>query len=768
VSVLDSHWVITPPRLDVQEERPESWSSDGWANAPGPSGLAMEFLIPDSDSSLEDEDIMDPVLGLPEDMCTDMEVEDQLVLKQVLNVLDVFDVSEVIKSFKSTLVGEVIKRAQTATVDSVASEKLLTMSNNNHVIFKKHGLESVVTKSRECAGVNLLSPKSVDEYMLPEESEEELADKTHITTIAKQGLNPIVNSTFVATSVSQEFPNERFLSKKVKGAILELSLALAQAGQAIVIPTDDLLSLPVYNVIPTHWTDKPSNELGRLLADCSAGTTNINGKGLVEVTRATYGLQKLPQFMEIALMLCESTSRLKDPVMSLDDVHGAFNNVPLALSFIPKAALNLTLGDIRETKVSLLYTSMFFGATTSPFIFDIFSRSILRRIRTFSPYSLIYVDDSIRIHEREDTERDGGLTIDAFCDLLSPGSQRAWASEKAQWGVKQASYLGWHWDIENMTVSLPVKAIVKLVTYLIRLTESQVHSVREIQRVSSLMTRYSVLWPHLAGLSHVVYRIISGSAWRNQDISIDITKDVREVGMAWLHVFTSEVRNQGGWSAPLNWFSPLRKEVSLQFDAALKGAGAVSPAPFFDKSEALEEVKVYQQVMWSDTESDDFWYFQRDLVSDEQNSTELIAAMFGLTALVVCDVRDSNIILVGDSKSALAWLTGGLKSSKALAAFAVVGSLCRKANLRILKSEKVWVASEDNPLTDKMSRNRLEDCADQLEGFVANPIPKTWIAEVLKFVDPTVDHLVKWETFTAMFQEAERLVEELYSQIEQC
>lgn len=653
---------------------------------------------------------------------------------------------EVLTAFRSTCKGAVESVAVAAAAGGSGSVVLGEASLINGDFFAarlREGsspLEAVgllISRCRVAAGRAFLTPESIRSYCLPEGTPEEAADAKVIRRIASDGAHPVVAPTFVANGASGDWPSPRRLYLSVRSAILELVATLVTAGRAVVLPRAVARKLPGVHVLPVHWVAKQSNPLGRLIADASAGDTNINAVRFKETARVRYGSLDLPQFLTVARMILEAVDSLTDPVASIDDVAAAFSNIPLSAAFSVSSVLEVEL--LEGEEVSVLLSSMYFGATTSPFIWDVFARSFGRRIRLFCEFYLAYVDDCLRLHERCDTKRDAAATFAAITELLSPGSGDAYAHAKALHGVRQFEFIGWLWDLDTLSVALPLRGLVRWVTLMLRSVHLLRIRVAQLQALGSLMSRYGILAPHLAPLNMVVFQatvLPSGDVRRSETV-VDNPLVVRAVVTLWLRTVHKELKQSGCWSAQLDTFRMGRPTMSFQFDAALDGAGVVSPSPVF-----LEEgvtsfnstPHIIVQVMWAVVETKRTFGFTGYLTSADQNATELFAVLFGVAAMVVAGVRNTDFTIVGDSQSALAWATGALRCYKGFPAFALLGALLKMAGLRLVEGRRVL--SGVNVFPDRLSRG--DGCFDapELASHTRDTLPAEWVREVLSFIDP--------------------------------
>ena len=579
------------------------------------------------------------------------------------------------------------------------------------------------------------------------DSDAESRDLDLLSAYATTGVELTYDSNYIPTSISGEFPPLRNLYQRVRPAVLSLLAALVSKGQAVVLPLDAARGLsPVSNSIPVHWVVKPSNVLGRLIADASGGVHPPNGPSGREAAASHFGPIDLPREQEVAAFLLDARRSLVDPVLSSDDVAGAFSRLWLCPSSAAQSVLEVTLDD--GTQVGVVLTSMFFGGSSCPFAWQVVSRVISRSLALNCLRNVIYVDDILRIGERATAAADGERAKRLICDILTPGSDIAWAEDKAQWGLDSLVYIGWSWAISSNTVSLTKRAAVRFMLRLLRARGVASISVREVQGLASLSSRFSGVIVNLRALSFVLYERVSGS-WENVDALINTTP----LFLAAIEVLISFLA--AAWNQGANWSTPLERLVSrvgtvaFQFDGSPSGVGGVCPPVASMGSPGVLVPPFAYSVPFS----------FGPLTSSEQNSSELIAVVVGLSCAVKLGLRDAVVDLVGDSRTALSWVVTRIRSERALRAYLVF--LCLLEEARLSVGATYWLDSKANFVPDGLSRGEPVRSFPVLVNHQVTPLPPEWLASLLRFVNPTVPVPVTSSELLDLFATARSLVKML-------
>ena len=697
--------------------------------------------------------------------------EDELV-----GLLPMCSQGDVRREYRLVEFGEAIAAAQRAAEGSDVDSVLSCSSNISNQIFKEHGLDHLIRERRQPS----FTPETLGKFGLPSTTPEEVRDRDLLMRIAAHGVShrefPLFAESFVPTSreaseADRAGPPFRARYREVRGAVHILLAKLVKAGRGIVLPKASVVGLSEYHFTSPHWTPKSGSDLGRICADASAGLTNMNSpdRGLIDRCIEELGAQDLPQFKYIAGLMLAAKQVDPDVVMSIDDVDSAFPRLPLATETVPLCAHLLEMEDGSE--LVFLYTSLFFGPSASPVIFEIVSRSILRKVSAYSLKAAMYVDDCLRLHTGSGTQADGERTKAVFHNFLSPHSDpssSAWCQRKAVWGVGCAVFLGWLYDLDTMCVSLPVRGTVRFIAALRHILDREKVTVDSVERVASLCSRYSIFHSHLRAMTARAYSWLgahpsprpgvkgrNARKLRSREAIFPVTPELRVAMEVWLWYFLRQLRVKGAWIAPLESWNPARPTVTLQCDASLEGCGFLIPAAavpeHLEGASPLATVEpVFGQLFYGVA-------FSRALTSSEQNASEVIGTVVAVTAVVRMGVRGSKLAVTSDSISVLSWLRRGVKSAKALRAFVLLGAIMRAVDLSFCDSDCAWIDSHSMGLCDRLSREAVDAGDPSVAGRSKFYSAGAWSDRMLALVDPTRGAFESVDQFEDLEARAEEL-----------
>jgi hypothetical protein len=655
----------------------------------------------------------------------------------------------------SALLDSVLKYASSCSKSAAESIAFKAGDSERSSAYLRNTIDRNVAWLREARGdvaalgkrirAHLAIPDISDD--LPEPlSAEERTDFALVKRFATRGVDLVYSENFVPTSVSKSYPAPRKLFERVRPAVLSLLADVVKKGQALVLPLPVARSLDGANSIPVHWVPKNTNPLGRLIADASGGDHPPNGAECKDAAAELYGPIMLPRAADVAQFLLSAAATYKDPTLSVDDISGAFSRLWLSRDSAAKSTLEVTLDDGFEAGVVL--SSMYFGGSSCPHAWQVVSRVLHHLLLRADIPSMCYVDDILRAGEGDKSESDGIKTRDIICSLLTPNTEIAWAAEKATWGVKRAPYIGWEWRLDSLEVALTARSVVRFALRLLSMRDREKTSVRALQGVASLGVRFSDVIPSLGPLSFIFYDRVSGH-WSDIDAKVPITPLLRIAVWFWIILLVRAWNDGRGWARPLRRLLRPRSNISLQFDGCLYGVGGVQPALVGPEFASVIPPFAY---------SIQLPYI--GMSSSQQNVTELLAVVFGLACAIRLGLRDSAVHLVGDSRTALAWVTKRVKSEQALRTYLLFHFLMEEAELSV--GSETWLASATNVVPDGLSRLKEVRSFAILRDHLSDVLPPDWITAALEFCNPLIDLPHTTEGFSSMFDRAQDLVRQLF------
>ena len=610
-------------------------------------------------------------------------------------------------------------------------------------------IASVASGIRADLGLTSMTPASLSVMNLPIDTVLARQDRSALFECARTGASLLMDENFIPTSTSLVYPPVRNLFKRVRPAVLSLLANLVDTGRAVVLPVSVARGLgPSSHTLDIHWVEKPTDPFGRLIADASGGDHSPNGNGdLRKVARATFGAIELPREHCIAEYILNRVAKMDNPTINVDDVKGAFGTLSLSAESAALSSLEVKLDD--DTDVAVVLTSVYFGGTSCPFLWNQVSRTLERLLKLHDVEGLIYVDDIIRVTDLSRVECDGQKTKQLICDLLSPGTYQAWAEKKAVRGAISAQFVGWSWDVVNKTVSFTKRSVIRCYYRLTELDGRKTASIKSLQGISSLVHRFSMVFTAWAPLARVLYGSFAGTHWRTTEVVKSLSPAVQGT-ITVLRRLLRDVWNKGAnWSAPLSSLVPRSATLSIQFDGSTTGLGGVSPAAGLDPNVSI--------CAFAFRETYDV--FEGKVTCNEQNGSELLAAIWGIASAIFLGARNTTISFVGDSVTVLTWLEKRVRSPRVTRAFFLLVALLRVGGITIGVTD--WIASEVNVIPDQLSRDVLiEQCA-ALKTHRADPLPVSWRKAALVYVDLTKSSSENATSISDDLERADELAEHL-------
>jgi hypothetical protein len=219
-------------------------------------------------------------------------------------------------------------------------------------------------------------------------------------------------------------------------------------------------------------------------------------------------------------------------------------------------------------------------------------------------------------------------------------------------------------------------------------TESKVQ-VREMERLASWATRYTLVLRQMSPFTGVLYGSIQG--FLNRDIYIDISSHAKLSIWMWRVVLCLLNLNELAFARSFSSFTPRTAEYMIGYDAAVGDGIGVSILEIKGGSEKLLGIGRVK--------------FPYSLENNPryQNLAEFTAVIVGCISLARKGVYGANIRLVGDNKTSLKWgKTERFKGVLSRCASIVYVLLCIKYDFQVVES--VHIAGADNGLHDRLSR----------------------------------------------------------------
>jgi ribonuclease HI len=227
-------------------------------------------------------------------------------------------------------------------------------------------------------------------------------------------------------------------------------------------------------------------------------------------------------------------------------------------------------------------------------------------------------------------------------------------------------------------------------------------SVREMQRLASLGSRYSMICVELRPFTRALYRAASG--WKNRQATFLLKEEAKQAIRMWRAMLFLLSSAEVVFGRNLETFreNPVISWI-VEFDSSLEGSGGLLYRIDQDGVEVC--LGGFAVALSSFGFADDSSY---------QNTAEYIGVILGLVALAKIGVRGVDVELRGDSITALTWAeTGRPRGSLVTNASMVFTLLCVALGLTVRRSthisgEKNWrcdtLSRTDEPLRETMDK----------------------------------------------------------------
>jgi hypothetical protein len=269
--------------------------------------------------------------------------------------------------------------------------------------------------------------------------------------------------------------------------------------------------------------------------------------------------------------------------------------------------------------------------------------------------------------KRESTRDNTSRTIDCIGWTFN---LTWWSLDVAKHNRQKALYLFWATDLDK-----PV-------------------TLKKLQAMSSMASRYALVYRELAFLVGGLYKIQQGDdpSWlRHFD---DDTKVIIYIWRAYLvKSEITEPQDAVFRGRHIDTFTKRDNGWILEFDGSLKGIGA---RVFKVDPRTGEEVLLRQGGIMFD--------FDLEADSSYQNASELIAAFMVTLAAIGAGCRNTSVTMRGDSVVVLAWNHNGTFNSKlALAPSMIMVAIAQEFD--IVVDNTIHIPDTENTVCDKLSRN---------------------------------------------------------------
>ena len=493
-------------------------------------------------------------------------------------------------------------------------------------------------------------------------------DTARLRDIAEHGVRIPVAPDFVEDRVPPKMDRTYV---RAHSAVDKMWYSLYLAGFVLLIPTSLLAAIPAtvkLNYSPPGWARKRGKKKGRPISDHSRKNRfghALNTKWCKAAVKALYGEIAPVQIDELMIMIIEQADRVgwDNLVLWKMDLKGAFNLVFFNPEEAGLLAMELSGG---LTIISLVGT---FGHQATPFAFDVLSRTLLADVRSrIHGDSKICCDDlmgACAIWEREEDLATARACIESF---FGPDSV---AEDKTELGTdnlgRHIDFIGWYVDLDEARLGIARHNVLKVFYGFCEMRNRHHLAVREIMKLASWSTRYSLVCRWMRPLTSFLYS--SSVGYSNLDAQVPVSDDMRVILDLWIMFLILMELDPPKFTRGISTFTSTTPSLHINLDASLTGLGLIisriTEARLADGNELELKTTESQVGDWiidvnkmTRTTVAVVEYAHGFLLGDDssfQNSVEFVAIVTSLLLVTSLGLGKEGVIIQGDSTTALSW-----------------------------------------------------------------------------------------------------------------
>ena len=492
-------------------------------------------------------------------------------------------------------------------------------------------------------------------------------------------------------------PPLRALYLKVHSAVDRMVYDTHKKGWCFFLTMASALLLTGIHFVAAHWAVNKGKLEGRTITDASGGRLGsiLNGSITRDLSKEHYRPIQHPTIVFMILLLLAFKEQHPDvPWDNIDlwkaDVSSAFNRLYWEPSAVRYFAMQLVGG------ICVLFLVGTFGYTGTPFAFEVCTRAFRwefkRRLKSCND---MYCDDVMAGGLREDLPGDKVIVKAHMDGLLGPGSFSEKKYECMTESLRRIDWLGYTVCLRHLTLTISRRNFRKTILGFLTVDLSQRVSVRDMERLASWASRYSLICVALRPFS---YRLYASFKWMtNRDASVELSADVKAIIWLWRASLCALSLDESNYARKIYSFQPKEPKVLARFDSSLKGVGFLlgwltSRGPEWFGGGAFSLLP-----------------FGFGKESRYQNCAEFIGVNCVSLALIKMGLSDVGVLLEGDSMSALAWALSEHYSGSLVFNASLVHTAISSVHKPSYVS-KNHIKGVDNSQCDDLSRGKsLED-----------------------------------------------------------
>lgn len=514
---------------------------------------------------------------------------------------------------------------------------------------------------------------------------------------------------------------------------------LYQKGLVIILPTEVAKGIEGVHFSAIHWTAQHDKEQGRTLADPSSGSNPLNTPAAKEIVDRVCGKIEHPTLQELMNMVInygELIGSFDDLQLWKRDLAGAFSLLDILPDHVSLCAYELTNG------LTMFYHSGFFGHLELPSMFNIINMVCKSELKQRVSGCLEqYVDDFMAVSLTANVPQDMEIVGDFVVNLLGPNA----LNTKKDVVGRQIVWIGWGINLDTMRVTVSRKNLLKCIHGFFFLDVDKVVSVKEIEKLASWSSRYSLVLRSLKPLSTILHYEHSGLVKRNARKLL--SKEAILVVWIWRSFLVLIAVHPVIYSRPILSFKTCPSYFRVEFDASLTGLGIV-----------ISSIQNHTWTIYRVASVDTPYSLKGN--SGYQNTMEFIAMVLATCLIYSLGNSDTGVDFIGDSNSALSWAKyERFKHGSSLSAALLFMRVTTTAFINI--NHTTHIAGVHNVVCDKLSRHHSPETL----GFTVEQsiLQKqiTWMDTFFSICNPLHNTLSTQDTFLELWNLVSLFTEEL-------
>ena len=539
--------------------------------------------------------------------------------------------------------------------------------------------------------------------------------------------------------------------KNVSAVINKLCYEQWERGQAIILPLSVLTDARCSQKAQISfsgkygWVPKHGSQEGRPTNNYSYDNGNhglINSEFVKHAVKEFYGAIELAQLDELMKMILRQLDVAggvwDDIVLWKMDLKGAFALLNFKVNEIGLLTMVLT--------EDLCFLSLVgnFGLSQFPFIFGVISRVLLRAINSEIQGEMnIFVDDFLGVTQKKFLEEDMKVAKEVAERLLGKFA----ISEKKTYHGPILDWIGWEVNLLTKTVTIANHNLYKTLYGFFKLERGQRVTVREVQRLASWASRYTLICRYRRPFTYYLYNAVKRRKQLQALIPVDGT--LWMVIQLWqIFLVMAKLRPENFAKTIISFRSPQDADLWISYDASLTGVGFIIRD--VDPSKAVNPHHHVISAVSYDTP------YELNGDSGYQNTMEFLAILLAMYRVKRLGYVDTRVHIIGDNTSSLHWcdkerFRGGRSNSPALA-YIILGM---EVQNEIVTSS--FIKGEDNIHCDKMSRGIRPRALGYSKEVCWNAHRDKEFGELVRMVDPRVENMEEgtlttlWGQLKALF-----------------